>query len=271
MVKGVIHILKDSRVPKIDRRGLILAASAALAAPSLTGRANAQARSQRAITLPGDITSGSQTTITRVTTARPVVAMTFDDGPHPTLTPRLLDTLRARNIRATFYVIGNRVVRHPELMRRIVAEGHEIGNHTWSHPSLFGYSDAGVLSQLDRTAQAIYDTVGRPPVTMRPPYGNLYNRQRLMIHQQRNLPTVLWSVDPEDWRRPGSSVVAQRIVSRSHPGAVILAHDIHSPTVRAMPQAMDGLLARGFQFVTVSELLGWPRWDTRRIRLAARS
>jgi peptidoglycan/xylan/chitin deacetylase (PgdA/CDA1 family) len=238
-----------------------------LAAPAFVGRAQAQVTTQ--IALPGDITRGEQATITRVATARPVVALTFDDGPHPSLTPQLMDILASRGVRATFYVIGNRVVRHPQLMQRLVDAGHEIGNHTWSHPSLFGYSDDGVLGQLDRTTQAVYDAVGRPPVTMRPPYGNLYPRQRLMIHERRNLPTVLWSVDPEDWRRPGSSVVAQRIVSRSHPGAVILAHDIHGPTVRAMPAAIDGLIARGFEFVTLSELLGWPRWDSRRLQLAA--
>jgi peptidoglycan/xylan/chitin deacetylase (PgdA/CDA1 family) len=104
-----------------------------------------------------------------------------------------------------------------------------------------------VLSQIDRTNEAIYNATGRLPVTMRPPYGNLYPRQRLMLHQTRGMPTVLWSVDPEDWRRPGS-VVANRIVSQSHPGAVVLAHDIHGPTIRAMPAAVSGLHARGFRF-----------------------
>jgi peptidoglycan/xylan/chitin deacetylase (PgdA/CDA1 family) len=121
-----------------------------------------------------------------------------------------------------------------------------------------------VLSQIDRASRRCCNATGRVPVTMRPPYGNFYPRQRLMLHQARGMPTVLWSVDPEDWRRPGSSVVANRIVSRSHPGAVVLAHDIHGPTVRAMPAAVSGLHARGFRFVTVSELIGWPRWDRRR-------
>jgi peptidoglycan/xylan/chitin deacetylase (PgdA/CDA1 family) len=197
--------------------------------------------------------------------------MTFDDGPHPTLTPQLLDILAARGIHATFFVIGRRVMREPALMRRMVAEGHEIGNHTWSHPSLLNHSDASVLSQIDLTSRAIEDTVGRPPVIMRPPYGNLHPRQRQMVWEARNMPTVLWSVDPEDWRRPGASAVAGRIVSSSHPGAIVLAHDIIASTVRAMPMALDGLSSRGFQFVTVSQLLGWPRWDRRGVRLAVRS
>jgi peptidoglycan/xylan/chitin deacetylase (PgdA/CDA1 family) len=252
-----------------SRRQVLLAAGAALAAPFLARPVAAQqSRAQPIITLPGDITNGDQATITRVRTARPVVAMTFDDGPHVNLTPQLLDILSERQIRATFYVIGSRVVRHPDIMRRIASEGHEIGNHTWSHPSLSGLGDARILSELDRTTQAIYDSVGRPPVTMRPPYGNLTGLQRLMVHAERNLPTVLWSIDPEDWRRPGASVVARRIVNASHPGGVILAHDIQVGTVRAMPSTLDTLIARGYQFVTVSELIGWPRWDSRRIRLA---
>lgn len=219
--------------------------------------------------IPEGVTQGGATTITRVPTDQPVVAMTFDDGPHQSLTPQLLDILAARNIRATFYLIGRRVALYPELVRRIAAEGHEIGNHTWNHPRLTSLGNDGLLRELDRTTIAINDIVGRPPVTMRPPYGLLSTRQRGLIYEARHLPTVLWSVDPEDWRRPGSSVVANRIVSRSHAGAVILAHDIIGPTVRAMPAALDGLIARGYRFTTVSELIGWPRWNTRNIHLAA--
>ena len=255
----------------ITRRSLLLSASAGLAAPFLGGRAEATAFVEASFLRRGDITTGIQATVTRIAMEQPLVALTFDDGPHPTLTPQLLDFLKVNNIRATFYLIGSRVARYPQLAARIAAEGHEIGNHTWSHPSLFGYSDAGVLSQIDRGNEAIYNATGRLPVTMRPPYGNFYPRQRLMLHQTRGMPTVLWSVDPEDWRRPGSLVVANRIVSQSHPGAVVLAHDIHGPTIRAMPAAVSGLHSRGFRFVTVSELIGWPRWDRRRVRTTARN
>lgn len=252
------------------RRQVLLRAGAALAMPFLARPAAAQySILQPGIALPGDITRGDQATITRVRTARPVVAMTFDDGPHASLTPQLLDILAQRQIRATFYLIGSRVVRHPDLTLRIATEGHEIGNHTWSHPSLSGLADGAILSELDRTTQAVQDVVGRPPVTMRPPYGNLTARQRLMVHRERSLPTVLWSVDPEDWRRPGPDVVTSRIISASHPGGVILAHDILSGTVNAMPATLDTLIARGYSFVTVSELIGWPRWDSGRIGFAA--
>lgn len=241
------------------RRSLMLGGASALAWPMLASRGQAQT------------VATAPSVVRRMHTARPVIAMSFDDGPHPGLTPQLLDILAARGVRATFYVIGWRVLREPALMRRIVAEGHEIGNHTWSHPSLAGQSDAAVLGQVDRTTQAIHQTVGRPPVTMRPPYGNFTPRQSSMLMQARGMPTVLWSVDPEDWRRPGSHVVADRILRHSHPGAVVLAHDIIGPTVRAMPATLDALIARGYRFVTLSELIGWPRWDTRSLRLAARN
>jgi hypothetical protein len=134
------------------RRSLLLSAGAGLATPFLTGRAEAVPFVEASFPRRGDITTGMQATITRIATEQPLVALTFDDGPHPTLTPQLLDFLAVNNIRATFYLIGSRVARHPQLAARIAAEGHEIGNHTWSHPSLFGHSDAGV-AVADRPLQ----------------------------------------------------------------------------------------------------------------------
>ncbi len=246
-----------------SRRRALATLTSAAAVALTSGRAGRAQQQQ--FRLPPGAVDGPHT-VTRVATERPLVALTFDDGPHHSLTPQLLQILADYNVRATFYVIGNRVTWHPELVRLTAQAGHEVGNHTWSHPSLFGYSDGGVLDQIDRTSQAIEAACGHRPVTMRPPFGNLYPRQRQMLHAARGMPTVLWSVDPQDWTRPGSSVVANRIVSRSHPGAVILTHDIHGPTVRAMPATIAGLQARGFRFVTVSELLGWPRWGEGRRR-----
>lgn len=195
-----------------------------------------------------------------VQTARPRVALTFDDGPHPENTPWLLDILAQFRARATFYVIGRNARRYPEIMRRIVAEGHEIGNHTLNHPVLAQLGDGGVLSEVDATQQIVWDTVGAVPVTMRPPYGSFTTRQMRMLFDQRNLATVVWSVDPQDWRRPGEGVVADRVLRGARPGAVILAHDIHRGTIRAVPQVLQGLLARGLEPVTVSDLLAWPHW-----------
>ncbi|MCC6000726.1 MAG: polysaccharide deacetylase family protein [Pararhodobacter sp.] len=202
--------------------------------------------------------------LNRVETVQPLVALTFDDGPHPVHTPVLLDILAQYRARATFYVIGSLVRRYPEIVQRMVAEGHELGNHTWAHPTLSRLGNAQFMREIDRTQQVIYETVGHVPVTMRPPYGAITQRQSRMLAAERNLPTVIWSVDPQDWRRPGSSVVAQRMVAGARPGAIILAHDIHAPTVRAVPAALEGLQARGLRSVTLSGLLGWGAWGPQR-------
>ncbi len=246
------------------RREFLGGLSGIVASPFIANTATAQQAMPRPI--PAGVAHGGATTITRIPTQQPIVAMTFDDGPHERYTPQLLDMLRARNIRATFYLIGRRVALYPALARRIADEGHEIGNHTWTHPRLSGLGQGSVLRELDRTAEVIRTTVGQTPHTMRPPYGMLRESQRRMIHAERSYPTILWSIDPEDWRRPGSSVITNRILGRSHPGAVILAHDIIGSTVAAMPATLDGLIARGYRFATVSEMMGWPRWGRSRWR-----
>ena len=195
-----------------------------------------------------------------VQTARNAVALTFDDGPHPQHTPRLLDILAEHRVRATFFVIGPKVRRYPEIARRIVAEGHELGNHTWHHPILTRFGDGHVLSEIDRTQEIIWQTVGHVPATFRPPYGAMSPDQSRMLHERRNLPSVNWSVDPEDWQRPGASVVAWRMVEGARPGAIILAHDTHGATVSAVPEAIAGLRARGLACVTLSGLFGWEQW-----------
>jgi peptidoglycan/xylan/chitin deacetylase (PgdA/CDA1 family) len=246
----------------LTRRAVLASGTAAclLGSPTLV-----QAATPR-IKLPADAATRDAATVTAIRTQSPIVAMTFDDGPHPRLTPILLDMLKQRNLRATFYLIGTRITTWPDIVRRIADEGHEIGTHTSSHPNLAKHSNTSVLSQIDRTSDAIFKITGRPPVTFRPPYGAFTKRQRLMLYKERNLPTILWAVDPQDWRRPGASVVAKRILKYSHPGAIILSHDIQSGTVKAMPDTFDGLLARGLKFGTMSQMMGWPLWQTRRFR-----
>lgn len=216
---------------------------------------------------PTDIVAAQRITVTRAPTRQMFVAMTFDDGPHPRLTPQLLDMLKARRIRATFFLIGRNAARYPDLVKRIADEGHEIGNHSWSHPYLSGLGTSSVLRQIDRTSEAIFRATNRMPVTMRPPYGALTYGQRSMLFRERGLPTILWSVDPQDWRRPGSSVVASRILSHARPGSIVLSHDIHSATVAAMPATLDGLTAAGYRFATISMILGHRDWNKLHWRL----
>ena len=184
------------------------------------------------------------------------IAMTFDDGPHPRNTPRLLDILKRRNVKATFYVVGPNAKRYPAIMQRIVAEGHEIGNHTMTHRKLRGLPDSVVKQELQETHDIILQVTGKAPRSFRPPYGAFDTAQRQMIFNEFGYPTVLWNVDPEDWKRPGVSVVTRRLIDGARPGGILLAHDIHSPTIDAMPSTLNGLLNRGYQFVTFSQLVG---------------
>ncbi len=198
---------------------------------------------------------GTKDSYSRVDTSLPFVALTFDDGPHPQNTPRLLDILKQRNVKATFYVVATNAKRYPEIMRRIIAEGHEIGNHTVTHGNLTKMSEAAVKRELTAAHDAIVAATGVAPRTMRPPYGAITSAQKSWIRRDLGYPTILWSVDPEDWKKPGSSVVTSRLVSGASPGGILLVHDIHAPSIDAMPATVDQLLARGFQFVTVTQLI----------------
>jgi peptidoglycan/xylan/chitin deacetylase (PgdA/CDA1 family) len=194
-------------------------------------------------------------TYAQVRVDQPYIAMTFDDGPSAENTPRLLEMLKQRNIKATFFLIGQNAASNPDLVRRILADGHEIGNHSWTHPQLSKLSDDRVTAEITKTQDAIKDASGFSPTLLRPPYGAITPRQREWIENQFGLNVILWSVDPFDWKRPGASVITQRILSQVRPGAIILSHDIHKQTVDAMPATLDGLLAKGYKFATVSQLI----------------
>jgi peptidoglycan/xylan/chitin deacetylase (PgdA/CDA1 family) len=188
--------------------------------------------------------------------------LTFDDGPSAKLTPKLLDLLAAHHIKATFFLIGENVAEHPEIVGREVREGHEVANHSWSHPNFGKMGDDSVRSQVRRTDDAIKSAAGITPTLLRPPYGSITARQKKWINQEFGHKIVLWDVDPLDWRRPGPNVVCARIVKNTRAGSIVLAHDIHPGTIDAMPCVLKELEAKGFKFVTVSELISmqtpWP-------------
>lgn len=189
----------------------------------------------------------------------PYLAITFDDGPHPKNTPRLLDMLKERGIKATFYVIGQNVVQYPDILQRMVAEGHEIGNHSYTHPSLTKCSPGKVSEEITKTNEAIFQAAGVKPTTMRPPYGATNSSITQRLHDEFELAVIMWSVDPLDWKIRKASHVSNHILQNSKAGSIILAHDIHPSTIDAMPAALDGLLAKGHKFVTVSELIAMDR------------
>jgi peptidoglycan/xylan/chitin deacetylase (PgdA/CDA1 family) len=196
-----------------------------------------------------------QTTYSSVPVPEPFIAMTFDDGPHPSNTPRLLDLLKQRNIKATFFVVGSNSQAYPQILKRITAEGHEIANHTWTHANITNLSTDALRRELNDSRDAIVKATGVTPTLFRPPYGATNANLKALIKSEFGYPSIIWSVDPEDWKRPGVSVVADRLVAGARPGAILLAHDIHKPTIDAMPSALDRLLAKGFRFVTVSQLI----------------
>ena len=185
----------------------------------------------------------------------PYIAMTFDDGPSAALTPKLLDILAAHHIKATFFVLGELVAEHPEILARAAREGHEIASHSWSHPNLAKMSQDSVRNQLRRTDDEIKNAIGKRPTLFRPPYGSITEREKRWIHEEFGYDIILWDVDPLDWKRPGPAVVRNRILKETRPGSIVLSHDIHPGTIEAMPSTLDELEAKGFKFVTVSELL----------------
>jgi peptidoglycan/xylan/chitin deacetylase (PgdA/CDA1 family) len=194
-------------------------------------------------------------TYSHVNVDGPYIAMTFDDGPSGTLTPKLLDLAAKKHIKLTFFLIGENAARYPALVQRELAEGHEVGNHSYTHPDLAKMSDAAVRAEIQKTQDAIISASGYKPILMRPPYGAMTPKQRQWVAHEFGVKLILWEVDPLDWKNPGPSVVAQRILSAVRPGDIILSHDIHAGTIAAMPEVFDTLLAKGYKFVTVSELI----------------
>ena len=197
-----------------------------------------------------------QITFNSVHVDGPFIALTFDDGPNATLTPKLLDLLAARHLKATFFVVGQNAADHPDILKRAVREGHEIANHSWSHPNLGKMSDEAVRREIQKTDDAIAAAIGKRPTLMRPPYGSLTAHQKKWIHDEFGYRIIIWDVDPLDWKRPGPSVVTARILKETKAGSIVLAHDIHPPTIEAMPRTFDQLIEKGFKSVTVTELLG---------------
>lgn len=179
-----------------------------------------------------------------------LVALTFDDGPGP-YTAKLLDGLKERGIHATFFCQGSRAEVYPELIKRIVAEGHQLANHSYNHPNLNELSLQNALYQVSRTEQIFNELIGgSESYYLRPPYGNTTQQ----IRNELQVPVVIWSVDTIDWQLLNREAVKNKILHDTFDGSIVLMHDIHYTTVDAILDALDTLEARGYEFVTVKEL-----------------
>ena len=185
----------------------------------------------------------------------PYIAMTFDDGPHASQTPRLLKMLKERNIHATFFLVGKCVAENPEIAKQIVDEGHEVANHSWDHPLLTKLAEGSVREQLQKTHDVIKQTTGVTPTLMRPPYGGFTKNQQAWSHGTWGYKCILWDVDSLDWQHRNPAKTESIIMANTHPGSIVLCHDIHKTTIDAMAATLDGLSKKGFRFVTVSELI----------------
>lgn len=193
--------------------------------------------------------------IWKVPTTHKVVALTFDDGPVNTTTPEILAILKEKDVKATFFVVGEQVKRFPALVLQEIAEGHEVGNHTYSHPSLTKLRKQSIEDELDKTEKEILNVAPKPNF-FRPPEG-AYNNTILSIARQNEYILILWSIDPYDWRYPSVGKIVSSILQEVEPGSIILLHDgkYPSPTPEAVWFIIDSLKSRGYQFVTISELL----------------
>ncbi|WP_336746183.1 polysaccharide deacetylase family protein [Paenibacillus sp. y28] len=195
--------------------------------------------------------------IWEVRTSEKVIALTFDDGPHPRYTAQILDLLKQYNAKGTFFVVGNKVKLHPELVKRTAAEGHEVANHTYSHAYL--NKKTNIKKEITKAEDTIVAAIGRRTHLFRPP-GGIYNDKLVQTAKQEGYKVVLWSwhQDTQDWKAPGVNKIVDKVLGHTRNGDIILFHDfIEGPThtIDALKIILPELKQRGYTFVTVSELL----------------
>jgi len=202
------------------------------------------------------------TVFSQVDTKHKIVALTFDDGPYPPYTGQILDILKENNIRATFFVIGQNAEKHPDLVRRIYDEGHQIGNHTYHHIDLLKADRPLVVAEIERTNRVVQEITGQRPKVVRPPHG-FRDPVVLEVMAEHGLKVVEWSVMSRDWVNPGVDEIVNRILSKVRNGSVILLHDgdgiaaqaSRAQTVEATRLIIRKLQAEGYEFITVDEIL----------------
>lgn len=178
------------------------------------------------------------------------IALTFDDGPGPG-SAVILDTLEKYQAHATFMVVGSRVATWADTLKREVADGNDIGNHTWDHSDLTNLSAADAEAEVSKTQDAVANVTGRRPFMVRPPYG-AYNQT---VINEIGLPFIMWGVDPDDWRDRDAGIVYQRVMSQVAPGEIVLSHDLYPTTAAAYQRIIPDLISQGYTLVTVSDLL----------------
>lgn len=179
------------------------------------------------------------------------IALTFDDGPHPQWTPRLLDGLRERDVQATFFLIGMYAAQYPQIVERMDREGHLIGNHTYHHVRLDQEDAKEMRREIRDTDQAIYLITGKHTDYVRPPFG-VWNEE---LGEEMEVLPILWTIDPLDWTTQDVGGIVEKVVTQAQDGAMILLHDCYGSSVEAALEIVDILKGQGFSFVTAEELV----------------
>ena len=193
-----------------------------------------------------------------VETSKKQIALTFDDGPHPTLTPRILEILIKYNVPATFFMVGQNVLNYPDAARAVIEAGHEVGNHTFTHPHIANLDEKAIFDEIGKCEDALEELCEYRPHILRTPQGALTSSlERCLLDDDYIL--VLWSLDTRDWENKSTACIVQTVLNRVRAGDIILMHDFighNSKTPEALEKMIPILLSQGYEFVTVSELLG---------------
>lgn len=179
------------------------------------------------------------------------IALTFDDGPHPYYTEQLLDGLKERGVHVTFFVTGEHAELHPDIIKRMHDEGHLVGNHTYSHIQLTKNNREKFKEELVKTSEVIQEITGDEVIYVRPPYGTWDKK----FEEELNMIPVLWTLDTLDWCSKSASGIVNKIITKVDDNDIILMHDYYDTSVTAALQAIDRLLEKGYEFVTVDEIL----------------
>jgi peptidoglycan-N-acetylglucosamine deacetylase len=196
--------------------------------------------------------------INEIHTSKKVVAITFDDGPNPVYTPQVLEIFSKAKGKATFFMIGEQMRNHPEVVKLVTDQGHEIGNHTFTHPKLSQLSIHDCLNEIEETEKLIEKMAGRKPVIFRPPYFD-YNQDTVSLLQKKRYPMIgALNLEAQDWEQPGVEHIVQKSREAVKDGSILIFHDGYgdrSQTIEAVQLLVSELTLQGYQLVTVSELL----------------
>ena len=188
-----------------------------------------------------------------------VVALTFDDGPSGS-TDQVLKILREKDVQATFFVVGKHIEKNPELLQEIYFSGHQVGNHSYSHPVMYFMNQTDIIKEFAQTEDLVFELIKIRPSIIRVPFGWYHQLNMWRLLETNHYQIIDWNVDPMDWKRASAQKIVDEVISSVEPGSIILLHDgppeaDRTPTIEALPKIIDELYQKGYQFVTIEELM----------------